>query len=319
MPFQLVKLTDPINITNIVGGITPKGDYDNGTDYAVGDLVRYTDASYVMYVDAGAGTLPTDDTKWALVVEDGADGDVGATGATGPAGSNGSAGADGATGATGPQGATGSGATGATGPTGITGATGPAGATGSGATGATGPQGDPGAQGDPGDPGAAGATGATGANGSAGAAGATGATGPTGATGATGPAGATGAGATGANGATGATGPNGSPFARIGAASDATSITPDIDSYDMVTQANTQSLGTLTINAPTGTPTNGQTLVLRIRSTNAHTYSFNATYRGSTDVPLPTAHSGSSKYDYMAFRYNSTTPKWDCLASVRGY
>lgn len=69
--FRLVKLTDPIQNVVITGGLVPQGDYDNATNYAVGDLVRYNDASYVMYVDAGAGTLPTDDTKWMLVVEDG--------------------------------------------------------------------------------------------------------------------------------------------------------------------------------------------------------------------------------------------------------
>lgn len=79
--FQIVKLLDPINNVVITGGIVPKGAYSAGTDYAVGDMVSYTNGnSYVMYVDATAGTAPTDATKWMLVVEKG---DTGATGASG--------------------------------------------------------------------------------------------------------------------------------------------------------------------------------------------------------------------------------------------
>ena len=74
---------------------------------------------------------------------------------------------------------------------------------------------------------------------------------------------------------------------RVGTASDATSITPDSDSYDIVKQTNTQSAGTLTINAPTGTPTDGQQLQLRIKTTNQQTFSWNSTFRGSNDLGLP--------------------------------
>lgn len=69
--FRLVKLLDPINNVVITGGIVPKGAYDNATDYAVGDMVDYNGSSYVMYVNATAGTLPTDDTKWMVVAEKG--------------------------------------------------------------------------------------------------------------------------------------------------------------------------------------------------------------------------------------------------------
>lgn len=75
--FKVVKLLDPINNTVITGGLVPKGEYDNSTDYAVGDFVSYGGSSYVMYVNAGAGTLPTDTTKWQLVAEAGSDGAAG--------------------------------------------------------------------------------------------------------------------------------------------------------------------------------------------------------------------------------------------------
>jgi len=65
---ELVKiiggLTTPVTV---LSGIVHKGAYDAGTDYAVGDAVSYNGASYVMYTDAGAGTAPTDTTKWQVL------------------------------------------------------------------------------------------------------------------------------------------------------------------------------------------------------------------------------------------------------------
>ena len=84
--FNIVKLIDQPTPVIITGGFVPKGAYDNATDYAVGDSVDYNGSSYVMFVDATAGTLPTDDTKWQVVANKG---DTGATGATGAAGADG--------------------------------------------------------------------------------------------------------------------------------------------------------------------------------------------------------------------------------------
>lgn len=79
MGFQLTKLIDPIHLT-IAGTFDHKGTYNNATDYAVGDAVEYNGSTYIMYSDAGAGTLPTNATYWYLMVEKG---DTGATGAAG--------------------------------------------------------------------------------------------------------------------------------------------------------------------------------------------------------------------------------------------
>jgi len=106
---------------------------------------------------------------------------------------------------------------------------------------------------------------------------------------------------------------------RVVSITDATSITINADTTDIATQANTQTAGTLTVNAPTGTPVNGQKLVLRLQSTNVQTFSWNAIFTGSTDLVLPTASSGSSKYDYVGFIYNSTASKWQLLAKVFGF
>jgi hypothetical protein len=106
---------------------------------------------------------------------------------------------------------------------------------------------------------------------------------------------------------------------RVQTATDATSITPTGDSADMVIQANTQSAGTLTVNAPTGTPTDGQVLIFRIKSTNVQTYAWNSIYRGSNDISLPTVSSGATLADYIGFAYNSTASKWDIVGVVNGH
>lgn len=106
---------------------------------------------------------------------------------------------------------------------------------------------------------------------------------------------------------------------RVVVITDATSITINADTTDLATQANTQATGTLTINSPTGTPVNGQKLMLRLQSTNVQTFSWNAIFAGSTDLPLPTASTGSSKYDYVGFIYNSTAAKWQMIAKNFGF
>lgn len=131
--------------------------------------------------------------------------------------------------------------------------------------------------------------------------------------GATGP-----AGANGSPGPTGATGPV-PTVSRVIAISDGTSITINADITDIATQINTQAAGTLTINAPTGTPLNGQKLILRLTSTNVQTFSWDAIFVGSADQALPTASSGSSKLDYMGFIYNSSSSKWQMVAKNFGF
>lgn len=106
---------------------------------------------------------------------------------------------------------------------------------------------------------------------------------------------------------------------RVVALADGAAITPNADTSDEVTHVNTQALGTLTVNAHTGTPTDAQGLVMRIKSTNAHSLSFDAAYRGSSDLSLPAALSGASLTDYFAFIYNAADSKWDLVARVQGY
>jgi hypothetical protein len=105
---------------------------------------------------------------------------------------------------------------------------------------------------------------------------------------------------------------------RVVSIADGTSVTINADTTDIATQSNTQAVGTLTINAPTGTIVNGQKLIFRLTSTNVQTFSWNAVFAGSTDLSLPTTSSGSSKTDYLGFIYNSTSLTWQLVAKIFG-
>ena len=121
-------------------------------------------------------------------------------------------------------------------------------------------------------------------------------------------------------GARGYQGSQGNPWGlRVVNYADATSITINADTTELATQTNTQAVGTLTINAPTGTLYDGQKIMIRLQSTNVQTFSWNAIFVGSTDLALPSVSSGSSKYDYMGFIYNSTATKWQLVAAVFGF
>ena len=106
---------------------------------------------------------------------------------------------------------------------------------------------------------------------------------------------------------------------RMVSIADATSVTIAGDTTDVATQLNTQAVGTLTINAPTGTPFDGQKILFRIKSTNIQTYSWNAIFSGGSTIALPTASTGGGKYDYIGLMYNSALSKWLTVAYVSGY
>jgi len=121
-------------------------------------------------------------------------------------------------------------------------------------------------------------------------------------------------------GPTGATGPQGPIYGvRVITLPDANSSTMNADTTDTAIQYYTGVAGTFTINAPTGTITNGQKLIWRLRTTNIQTFSWNAVFAGSTDVVLPGFSTGSGKYDYMGFIYNSQSSTWQIIARAFGY
>lgn len=146
--------------------------------------------------------------------------------------------------------------------------------------------------------------GATGITGASGISGATGIQGPTG--GASGPQGASGS--TGVNGASGATG-----IIRLATSStaSASSVTPDIASYDLY--AFNELATSLTINAPTGTPVDGDKLQFRILDNGtSRSLTWNSIYRPIGTI-LPTSTT-VNRITYVGCIYNAYLPKWDVVA-----
>lgn len=80
------------------------------------------------------------------------------------------------------------------------------------------------------------------------------------------------------------------------------------DVYILTAQAATAAFA-----APTGSPSQGQTLIVRIKDDGtARTISWNAIYRAiGVTLPLTTV---ISKTLYVGFVYNITDTKWDALA-----
>jgi hypothetical protein len=95
-------------------------------------------------------------------------------------------------------------------------------------------------------------------------------------------------------------------------------ISPDVTYSDIVQQINTQSAGVLSINFPAGNLFDGQKLIIKIKSVVPQTLAFNTAYIGSPNLTLPLTTSGSSKWDYLGFMYNSDSSKWHLLAKVLG-
>lgn len=105
---------------------------------------------------------------------------------------------------------------------------------------------------------------------------------------------------------------------RIVTLTTSTTFTPDSDNSDQTVMNMTGTSGTITIAAPTGTPTDGQKLILRLKTTNIQTYSFNATYAFSTTVTAPTATT-ATKTDYIGLIWDATNTKWDVVAVDQGH
>lgn len=109
---------------------------------------------------------------------------------------------------------------------------------------------------------------------------------------------------------------------RVASLTDAATVTPASDSYDGgILTSLSQTTDFLN---PTGTPTDFQRYTLRIKSSTARTITFTnggsgTQYRFSTDMPAPTATSGSSLTDYMVFQWNAADSKWDCVGKNFGF
>ena len=95
------------------------------------------------------------------------------------------------------------------------------------------------------------------------------------------------------------------------AVSSSTSWTPDSNSYNQESQTSLSS--DVTINAPSGTPSDGKHLILRIKSNGSgHNITWNGAYN-PISLSLPSSIV-ASKTIYAGCIYNSNTSKWDVLA-----
>jgi hypothetical protein len=99
---------------------------------------------------------------------------------------------------------------------------------------------------------------------------------------------------------------------RVSSAASPTSpLTPDFSSYDVY--AITGLTTALTINAPTGTPVDGNKLIFRILDNGtARALTWNATYT-VIGVTLPTT-TVASKTTYVGCIYNANNTRWDVIA-----
>lgn len=100
---------------------------------------------------------------------------------------------------------------------------------------------------------------------------------------------------------------------RVSSAASASSLTPDISSFDQY--AYTALAVDLTINAPIGTPVDGNKLVFRLLDNGTtRTLTWNATYT-AIGVTLPTATT-ANKTTYVGCIYNANNTRWDVIAVV---
>lgn len=98
---------------------------------------------------------------------------------------------------------------------------------------------------------------------------------------------------------------------RVVSAASASSLTPDIAAADQY--AYTALAAGLTINAPTGTPVDGNKLVFRLLDNGtARALTWNGTYT-NIGVTLPTT-TVINKTTYVGCIYNANNTRWDVIA-----
>ena len=97
---------------------------------------------------------------------------------------------------------------------------------------------------------------------------------------------------------------------RVSSLSNITSVSVNSDSFDMV--VDTGITGAITLNNPTGTPTEGQRLWYALTGTASRAISYDTAFEDSTIV-RPTTTSGTNRLD-IGFVWNGATSKWRCMA-----
>lgn len=104
---------------------------------------------------------------------------------------------------------------------------------------------------------------------------------------------------------------------RVTTGTTAGTHTIDANASDMFTV--TAQNGTAVFASPSGTPTVGQTLIMRIKDNGtAAALSFGTIYNFSSDLVAPTT-TIASKTLYMGFVWNEVSSKWECLAVLNNF
>lgn len=95
-----------------------------------------------------------------------------------------------------------------------------------------------------------------------------------------------------------------------------TTAVPNVDVFDKYFITGLQTA--VAFAAPTGTPTDGQLLLVRIKDNGTpKSISWNSVYRQSLSLALPLATTGRTIQ--IGFMYNGVDIKWDLLAVLDGF
>ena len=84
----------------------------------------------------------------------------------------------------------------------------------------------------------------------------------------------------------------------------------------------TSASGTITFTSGGAGTYQGQSLTVRLKSTNALNLTFTTGTNGfaaGTDIPLTGWTATAAKYDYFGFRWNEVSSRWDFVAYARGF
>lgn len=106
---------------------------------------------------------------------------------------------------------------------------------------------------------------------------------------------------------------------RVTAITSNATWSPSADTDDIY-QITAQAAAVTTISNPSGTPVNGQKLIIRVKDNGtARALSWSGSqWRASSDLALPTT-TILSKTLYLGFIYNSADTKWDLLALLNNF
>lgn len=100
---------------------------------------------------------------------------------------------------------------------------------------------------------------------------------------------------------------------RVAITTTSSTPTPNVDTTDEYIL--TALASDATFGVPTGTPSEGDTIIFRIKAdSSSHNLTYNAIYR-ALGCTLPTTIT-ASQIVYIAFVYNNAETKWDCPGSI---